>query len=208
MHTAESILVPKVGSICRIPSSSRRSARGCHPETYGPAPKPPSGGPLLRIFTGLPSHEGRKRALFGDADAFAHDATLRPVALTSSEPTPAQRDTSSEQIVARRCAPRRTRETLVPLRSEARCRNIGRLFRRALADEHSGRAPSTWGRLTRSRRRSIGNLLHYGPPGLTEVCYCHHDKHTRPLQPSSRTTSAQTASPLTRRCVRRRGEPP
>lgn len=70
-----------------------------------------------------------------------------------------------------------------------RCRNIGRLpFRRAPAGGHSsGRAPSTWERLTRSRSPIDRKPSPLRPSGFhRSSSYCHHDKHTRPLQPPSR----------------------
>lgn len=117
---------------------------------------------------------------------------LRPNALTSSEN---RRRRNGRRLRARdRCrrfAPRRD-GSLVPLRSGRRGAGIlaGCPFVARCTTQHSTRlASSTWERLTRSRSPTDRKPSPLRPSGFyRSLSYCHHDKHTRPLQPSSRTT--------------------
>lgn len=156
-------------------------------------------------FQGSPvATEGRKRSgpFRRRGRILRTTRLLRPVALTSSENRRRRNGTRLRtRFRCRRCAPRRVpRDPGAASLGRTRCRNIGRLpFRRAPADGHSsGRAPSTWERLTRSRSPIDRKPSPRRPSGFhRSSSYCHHDKHTRPLQPSSRTTfRADRVAPL------------
>lgn len=142
----------------------------------------------------------RKRPFSPTRTHSAHDATPAPGRLNVvREPTPAQRDTSSEQIPLPTACSAAGLATLAPLRSGGRGAGILAGFPFA-AHPLTGTLRGVRPRLRSDSldlvRRSTENLLHLGPPGSTEVQATATTISTRgrSSRPRGR-PSARTASP-------------